>query len=111
MDVHLILDNYATHKPPKVKAWLAKRPRFHLHFTPTSASWLNLVERFFRDLSQDVVLPGSFGSVEDLTAAIWSYLAERNLKPTRYEWKADGKVILEKILRARAALAQQALVT
>ena len=111
VDVHLILDNYATHKPPKVKAWLAKRPRFHLHFTPTAASWLNLVERFFRDLSQDVVLPGSFGSVEDLTAAIWSYLAERNLKPTRYEWKADGKVILEKILRARAALAQQALVT
>ena len=111
VDVHLILDNYATHKPPKVKAWLAKRPRFHLHFTPTAASGLNLVERFFRDLSQDVVLPGSFGSVEDLTAAIWSYLAERNLKPTRYEWKADGKVILEKILRARAALAQQALVT
>lgn len=111
VDVHLILDNYATHKHPKVKAWLAKRPRFHLHFTPTSASWLNLVERFFRDLSQDVVLPGSFGSVEDLTTAIWNYLAERNLKPTRYEWKADGKVILEKILRARAALAQKTSVT
>ena len=111
VDVHLILDNYATHKHPKVKAWLAKRPRFHLHFTPTSASWLNLVERFFRDLSQDVVLPGSFGSVEDLTTAIWNYLAERNLKPTRYEWKADGKAILEKILRARAALAQKTVVT
>jgi transposase len=111
VDVHLILDNYATHKHPKVKAWLAKRPRFHLHFTPTSASWLNLVERFFRDLSQDVVLPGSFASVEDLTAAIWNYLAQRNLKPTRYVWKTDGKVILEKILRARSALAQQTQVT
>lgn len=107
VDVHLILDNYATHKHPKVKAWLAKRPHFYLHFTPTSASWLNLVERFFRDLSQEVVLPGSFGSVEALTTAIWDYLAERNLQPKRYEWKADGKVILEKILRARATLAQQ----
>ena len=63
------------------------------------------MERFFRDLSQDVVLPGSFASVEELTKAIWAYLEERNLRPTRYEWKADGKVILEKIQRARAALA------
>ena len=69
-DVHLILDNYATHKHPKVLRWLAQRPHFHLHFTPTSASWLNLVERFFRDLSQDVVLPGSFASVGELTTAI-----------------------------------------
>src|SRR5271156_2336933 len=108
LEVHLVLDNYATHKHPAVLGWLAKHPRFHLHFTPTSASWLNLVERFFRDLSQDVVLPGSFGSVAQLVAAIWSYLAERNLKPTRYEWNADGKVILERIQRARAALARQA---
>jgi transposase len=106
-EIHLILDNYATHKHPRVKAWLARRPRFHLHFTPTSASWLNLVERFFRDLSQDVVLPGSFASVDDLVQAIWNYLAERNLRPTRYEWKAEGKAILEKIQRARATLAQQ----
>lgn len=107
LDVHLILDNYATHKHPKVIRWLAKRPRFKLHFTPTSASWLNLVERFFRDLSQDVILPGSFTSVPELTTAIWSYLEERNLKPTRYEWRADGKAILEKVHRARQALAQQ----
>lgn len=106
--VHLILDNYATHKHPKVLRWLAQRPRFHLHFTPTSASWLNLVERFFRDLSQDVVLPGSFSSVLDLVTAIWKYLEERNLKPTRYEWRAEGKVILEKIHRARLALARGA---
>jgi transposase len=111
VDIHLILDNYATHKHPKVKAWLAKRPRFHLHFTPTSASWLNLVERFFRDLSQDVVLPGSFASVAELTQAIWNYLAERNLKPTRYEWKADGKAVLEKIQRAREALARETAVS
>jgi transposase len=107
IDVHLILDNYATHKHAKVLAWVAKHPRFHLHFTPTSASWLNLVERFFRDLSQDVVLPGSFTSVTELTEAIWSYLAERNLHPQRYEWKASGLSILQKIQRAREALARQ----
>jgi transposase len=106
VDIHLILDNYATHKHPKVRAWLAKRPRFHLHFTPTSSSWLNLVERFFRDLSEDVVLPGSFASVEELTKAIFAYLEHRNLHPQRYEWRAEGKVILEKIQRARQALAQ-----
>ena len=109
--VHLILDNYATHKHPRVRAWLAKRPRFHLHFTPTSASWMNLVERFFRDLSEDVVLPGSFASVQELADAIAAYLAERNLKPKRYEWRADGKAILEKIQRAREALARQPVVS
>lgn len=111
VDVHLILDNYATHKHPKVLRWLAQRPRFHLHFTPTSASWLNLVERFFRDLSQDVVLPGSFASVGELTDAIWAYLGERNLKPQRYEWRAEGKAILEKIRRAREALARSHHIT
>jgi len=111
VDVHLILDNYATHKHPKVLRWLAQRPHFHLHFTPTSASWLNLVERFFRDLSQDVVLPGSFASVGELTDAIWAYLAARNLKPQRYEWRAEGKAILEKIRHARETLARVAPVT
>ena len=111
VDVHLILDSYATHKHPKVLRWLTKRPHFHLHFTPTSASWLNLVERFFRDLSQEVVLPGSFASVGELVDAIWTYLAQRNLKPQRYEWRADGKAILEKIRRAREALAQHSRIT
>jgi transposase len=106
LDVHLILDNYATHKHPRVLAWVAKHPRFHLHFTPTSSSWLNLVERFFRDLSQDVVLPGSFTSVRELSATIADYLAERNLHPARYVWKASGQSILEKIQRAREALAR-----
>src|SRR6267142_2245423 len=110
LEVHLILDNYATHKHPRVLGWLAKRPRFKLHFTPTSASWLNLVERFFRDLSQDVVLPGSFTSLPALVAAIWGYLEERNLKPKRYEWRAEGQVILDKLRRARQALASQSTV-
>ena len=111
VDVHLILDNYATHKHPKVLRWLARRPHFHLHFTPTSASWLNLVERFFRDLSQDVVLPGSFASVDELVAALWEYRAQLNLKPHRYQWRAEGQAILEKVRRARAALARTSAIT
>ena len=102
--LHLILDNYATHQHEKVKRWLKKHPRFHLHFTPTSASWMNLVERFLRDLTDEVVLPGSFGAVKELGDAIWVHLAERNLHPRRYIWKAKGHAILEKIQRARKAL-------
>ena len=101
LDLHLIIDNYATHKHPKVKSWLMKHSRFHLHFTPTSSSWMNLVERFFRDLSEDVVREGSFSSTKELTEAILLYLAQRNLNPTRYEWKAQGADILAKIQRAR----------
>jgi transposase len=102
--IHLIMDNYATHKHPTVKSWLARHPRFHLHFTPTSSSWLNLVERFFRDLTEDVVREGSFGSVRDLVCAMETYLAGRNLAPKRYVWKKKGEEILAKISRARAAL-------
>lgn len=101
LDLHLIVDNYATHKHPKVKAWVRKHPRVHLHFTPTSSSWMNLVERFFRDLTEDVVREGSFESTKELTDAMLAYLAERNLKPTRYEWRAKGADILAKIQRAR----------
>ncbi|MEI7938235.1 MAG: IS630 family transposase [Verrucomicrobiota bacterium] len=101
--IHLIIDNYGTHKHPTVKAWLAQHPRFHLHFTPTSSSWLNLVERFFRDLTQDVVREGSFGSVRELVQAIQTYLAERNLAPKRYVWRKKGEEILAKIAKARAA--------
>lgn len=78
-----------------------------LHFTPTSSSWLNLVERFFRDLTEDVVRAGSFGSVPDLVARINQYLAARNLNPKRYVWKAKGAEILAKIQRARQALENQ----
>ena len=104
LDLHLILDNYATHKHAEVRAWLAKHPRFHLHFTPTSSSWMNMVERFFRDLTVDVVRNGSFQSVKDLTYAIMDYLAERNLNPTPYQWHAKGAEILAKIQRARQKL-------
>lgn len=102
--VHLIIDNYATHKHPAVKAWLAEHPRFHPHFTPTSSSWLNLVERFFRDLTEEVVREGSFGSVRELVQAIEAYLTERNLAPKRYVWKKKGEEILAKIAKARQAM-------
>lgn len=104
--LHLIIDNYATHKHARVKAWLARHPRFHLHFTPTGSSWLNLVERFFRDLTVDVVREGSFGSVPELVAAMTGYLAERNLNPKRYQWRAQGADILAKLHRARQKLTQ-----
>lgn len=104
LELHLIIDNYATHKHPEVKKWLAKHPRFHLHFTPTSASWMNLVERFFRDLTVDVVREGSFRHVKQLCEEILGYLAQRNLNPIRYTWNAKGEDILRKIQRAKQAL-------
>jgi transposase len=104
LDLHLIADNYATHKHPKVTAWLARHPRFKMHFTPTSSSWLNMVERFFADLGQDVIRPGSFTSVKELVDDITAYLTERNAHPQPYKWTAKGEEILNKIRRARAAL-------
>jgi len=106
LDLHLIADNYATHKHPKVKAWLARHPRLKMHFTPTSSSWLNLVERFFADLTGDVIRAGSFTSVKELVDDINAYLGERNANPRPYSWTAKGEAILEKIHRARAALAK-----
>lgn len=107
--LHLIVDNYATHKHPVVLAWLKKHPRIHVHFTPTGSSWLNLVERFFRQLTDEVVREGSFTSVSELVTAINVHLAHHNLKPTPYRWKAKGAAILEKIQRARQAQAKTAL--
>ncbi len=114
LTLHLIIDNYATHKHEKVRSWIKWRNQRHLkaygvsrierHFTPTSSSWMNLVERFFRDLTVDCVRDGSFGSVGELVESIESYLSARNLEPRQYEWKADGKAILEQIARARAVL-------
>lgn len=101
--IHIIADNYATHKHPAVKAWLARRPRFHMHFTPTSSSWLNLVERFFRDLTC-VITEGSFASVRELADTIHNFLAERNTNPKRYVWRAKGEDILRKIQSARNAM-------
>jgi len=106
LHLHLIADNYATHKHPEVRQWLAKHPRVHMHFVPTSSSWLNLVERFFRDVSEEAISEGSFNSVRDLTLAIEIYLAERNLDPKPYRWRAKGADILAKIKRAREAASQ-----
>jgi len=105
LNIHLIVDNYSTHKHQKVRRWLERHPRFHLHFTPTSASWMNMVERFFRDLSQQAILPGSFGSVAELVDTINLYLAQHNLEPKRHVWHADGQEVLNKIHRAREAAA------
>jgi transposase len=105
IDLHLIIDNYATHKHANVKAWLDKHPRFHIHFTPTGSSWLNLIERFFADITEDAIRGGSFTSVRQLVTAIEEYLALRNEEPKRYLWKAKGEEILAKIQRARQALA------
>jgi len=106
VDLHSIIDNYATHKHAEVKKWLGKHRRFHLRFTPTGSSWLNLVERFFADLTEDCVRNGSFTGVRKLIRAIEEYLAARNEQPKRYVWRAKGEEILVKIQRARAALAE-----
>lgn len=107
IDIHIIADNYCTHKHEKVAKWLNKHSRFHMHFTPTSSSWLNLVERFFADLTADVVRDGSFDSVHKLVRDIERYLASRNKWPRRYTWRAKGEEILRKIQRARTVLAEQ----
>jgi transposase len=102
--LHLIVDNYATHKHPKVKAWLKRHRRFHLHFTPTSSSWLNMVERFFRDLTVNRLRRGTFGSVPELIQAIEQYLQANNQNPKPLIWTAKAKDILEKVTRARRKL-------
>ncbi len=104
LQVHLILDNYATHKHPNVETWLAKHPRFHLHFTPTSSSWLNLVEIFFGKLSDKAIRRGVFTSVPDLIDAIDAYLAANNQNPQPFVWTATAEQILEKVRRGRVAL-------
>jgi len=102
--LHLIVDNYATHKHPEVIAWLDKHPRFHMHFTPTSSSWLNMVERFFRDITDKRIRRGVFTSVPDLEAAINEYINVHNGKPKPFIWTAKASDILAKVTRARAAL-------
>lgn len=99
--IHVIADNYAAHKHPKVQSWLKRHARFHMHFTPTSASWLNMVERFFRDLSQQRVRRGSFHSVAELIAAIEDYILSHNEHPKPFIWTAKASDILEKVTRAR----------
>lgn len=103
-DLHLIADNYATHKHPAVKAWLAKHPRFHMHFTPTSASWLNQVERFFGRITENAIRRGVFKSVAELETAIQDYLEHHNADPKPFVWTKSAADILEKVARGRQAL-------
>lgn len=102
--LHLIVDNYATHKHPNVKDWLAKHPRVQLHFTPTSASWVHLVERFFRDIPEERIRRGVVRSVAELEAAIQEYLVHRNANPKPYHWTAKPEVILNKVAKAKEML-------
>jgi transposase len=104
IEIHIIADNYSTHKHERVRAWFERNPRFKLHFTPTGSSWMNLVERFFRDISEECIRHGSFSSVQDLVNDITDYLTTWNLRPRKYRWKAEGQKILEKINRAREKL-------
>lgn len=103
-EVHIICDNYATHKHAKVKAWQERNKRFHFHFTPTSASWLNMVERFFRDITENQLRRGVFKSVQDLVQTIEQYLNEHNENPKPFIWTAKASDILEKVKRGREKL-------
>ncbi len=101
LDLHLVVDNYGTHKHPKVVAWLEKHRRFVLHFTPTSSSWLNLIERWFRDLTQKRIRRGAFQSVPDLVQAIEEYIAANNENPKPFIWSATVESIMAKIARCK----------
>jgi len=104
LTIHLIADNYATHKHPKVQAWLKRHPRFRVHFIPTSSSWLNLVERWLREITDKRIRRSAFRSVDELVAAIMDYIAEHNSHPHSFTWTAKAQDILDKIRRARAVL-------
>ena len=105
--LHLIADNYATHKHPTVQAWLDKHQRFRMHFTPTSASWLNMVERFFRDITTERLRRGVFTSVAELVAAIDEYVAHHNIKPKPFIWTKSARDILQKVIRANSRLSSK----
>ena len=104
LDLHLIVDNYGTHKHPRVTSWLRRHPRFQLHFIPTSSSWLNMVERWFCDLTDKRIRRGSFGSVRELIAAIREYVAHHNQNPRVFTWTASAENILAKVAKCKEAL-------
>jgi transposase len=107
LDVHIIMDNYGTHKTPLIRAWLAKRPRFHVHFTPTYGSWLNLVERWFAELTTKQIRRGAHRSVTELERAIRAFIDVRNEEPRPFVWSKSADEILASIAR----FAQRTLVT
>ena len=104
LDLHLIVDNYATHKHPKVQKWLKRHKRFHMHFTPTSSSWLNLIERWFREITDKRIRRGTFRSAEQLIKAIMDYTQQHNRSPKPFVWTAKADEILAKVQRARKVL-------
>jgi len=104
LELHIIADNYATHKHSKVKAWLKKHPRFHMHFIPTSSSWLNIIERWFREITDKRIRRGTFKNVEQLIAAIQEFIEQHNSSPEPFVWTAKADHILAKVARARATL-------
>jgi transposase len=104
LDLHLIVDNYGTHKHPKVQAWLQKHPRFHFHFIPTSSSWLNLVERWFGEITRKRIRRGAFQSVDQLVRAIEDYIAHNNADPKPFVWTKKADEIIEKVNRCKALL-------
>jgi transposase len=104
LQLHLIVDNYSTHKHPRVQSWLRRHPRFHLHFTPTSSSWLNMVERWFRELTQKQIRRGSFHNVSALIRAIQQYIQTHNQKPHVFVWSAPVENILGKVAKCKEAL-------
>jgi len=104
LDLHLIVDNYATHKHPNVQKWLKRHRRFHIHFTPTSSSWLNLVERWFREITENRIRRGTFRNVDQLIQAITEFIEHNNKSPKPYVWTAEAEEILAKVQRARKAL-------
>ena len=103
-EIHIICDNYATHKHPKVRSWLRYHKRFHIHFTPTSASWLNMVERFFRDLTDKQLRRGVFKSVPELEHAVMQFIDVYNKSPAPFIWTKSASDILEKVKRGRDKL-------
>ena len=102
LDVHLIIDNYATHKHANVKAWLEQHPRFQFHFTPTSSSWLNMVERFFADITNRRIRRGSFRSVKELIRAIMGYIKDHNRNPKRFVWTKRASTIIRRVNKSKA---------
>ena len=104
LDLHLIVDNYGTHKHPRVKSWLQRHPRFHLHFIPTSSSWLNMVERWFREITDKRIRRGTFQNVPALIAAIKDYLDNHNQNPRVFVWSAPVERILEKYAKCKEVL-------
>lgn len=103
-ELHLIVDNYGTHKHPRVSAWIQRHPRFHLHFTPTSGSWLNLIERWFREITDNRLRRGTFHNVRALIAAIEEYLEKYNQQPHIFTWTVPADRILAKVVKCKEVL-------